>query len=309
MDGFDTSLGVVVLAATNHKESVDPALVREGRFDRKCVLELPRLEDRQSLFQMYLKKVPHDAEALDWRTFARRSAGMSPAGIAASVNQAALSAAKHNRTKVENADMLEVLERQLLGAISTSMHRGLPQSLRYRIAVHEIGHATIAHVLKLGVVGAVTVIPRGKALGATTVESDNEFENVLLTESELTNKVCMLLGGREAELLFFGDYSSGATDDLKRASELAMAMVGQMGLQSLYGALSYQPLLNQMRDIPLELREDAARILESATERTRTILRENQRAIQDAAAALSERYTLSGKEVGDILEGSKVISN
>lgn len=305
MDGFDTSEGVVVIAATNHRANLDPALIREGRFDRKCVLDLPKLEERQTLFSKYFQQVPHDAQRMDWRTFARRSAGMSPAGIASAVNKSALRAAKNERKMVEPEDVLEVLDIHQLGAVSTSMHKGITRDLRYRIAVHEIGHATIAQALNLGLVGAVTVIPRARALGVTTLENDDDFENVLLTESKLMNRICMFLGGREAEMLFFGDYSSGASDDLNKASELALAMVGQFGLHSRYGAFSYQPVLNQVREIPQELREDSAKVLEQATLKTKEILTLKKNAIEAAARVLCDRYTLSGKEVQDILAGGQ----
>ncbi len=235
MDGFDALRNVVVVGATNHEDNIDAALRRPGRFDMLVRLALPMLPDRQRLFALYLDRLHHDGQA-DTLALARLSAGMSPADIANTVNKAASTAAEQGADQVGAEHLLRAIETQQLGGDVSPVKALLSEATRRRLAYHEAGHALVAHLLQVGVVERVSIEPRGQALGATHIHRDSE--EPLYQKAELSARLAMLLAGREAELMVLDSVSSGASDDLKRASELAVNMVSALGFSDRFGLLS-----------------------------------------------------------------------
>jgi cell division protease FtsH len=229
MDGFTPADQIVVLGATNHPDNVDAALKREGRFDRKCTLSLPPLEDRKALFELYARKVP--SVDVDFGALARRTTGMAPAAIAATVMAAARFAARENSQHVTHDHFLAAVNQQLLGAPTPEVV--MSDAERERCAYHEAGHAIVAHALAVGTVEKVTVMPHSQALGVTLV--NYEEDRHLMTQAELESRIEMLLAGRAAEITIYGAPSNGASNDLERASQLAYRMVTEFGFSPEYG--------------------------------------------------------------------------
>lgn len=226
MDGFSSSEGVIVIGATNHPSSIDEALLREGRFDRKISLSLPTVDDREQLFKYYSNKRKFGAD-VDFKQLARLSVGMAPAAIEFVNNHAALLAIKNNRDYVAMADFLESLDTSRMGEAKV-MGRPMVEEDRRRIAVHEAGHALIAAHLNSGNVERVTILPRGNALGVTLVTNENDIH--LYSKQQLKNRIMMLLSGRNAERLFLGEISSGASGDIEEAFRLAYGMITMYGM-------------------------------------------------------------------------------
>jgi len=301
LDGFDGREGIIVVGATNHPENLDPALRREGRFDRACQLSLPSLEERLRLFQMYMPDAVEIAGA-DLRKLARISVGLSPAAIATIVNAAALLAAKEGAAHVDHSHLLRSLEQHRIGAPLAALDASLSDAERHRIAVHEAGHAIIAALLKIGVVEKVSVTPRGRALGVTLLTQ--ELDQHLKTEPELQNQLEMLLAGRAAEALLLGSTSTGAADDLKHASRLAYRMAGEFGFSAELGAFNYIALLPDGPNKPLEaaVLSEARQIVADAGERSAQRLAEHRDAVEALVTALLEYETVSGDVVQEKLK-------
>ncbi|HVO86932.1 MAG TPA: AAA family ATPase [Casimicrobiaceae bacterium] len=306
LDGFQPNDGVIVVGATNHSEAVDPALLRDGRFDRTVYLSLPNLEEREALFRLYGSGValaapePASHDQL-FRSLSRMAVGLSPASIANVVNAAAVLAVQDGATAVTLDHFQRALEQKRIGAPVEAMSRAMSAEERRRIAVHESGHALIARLTSCGVVEKVTIIPRGRALGVTLVTQDED--QFLHTRSEMLARIEMMLGGRAAELLVLGEASSGASDDLKRASELAYKMVSELGLGTTLGAFSYAAL--NPHTIPTGLHDQLLReardVLESAAERCDAHLTEHRAALDRVVNALLDQETIPGQLVEDAL--------
>jgi cell division protease FtsH len=306
LDGFKPNDGVIVVGATNHAENVDPALTRDGRFDRCVYLSLPDLEEREQLFRLYADGVTLDVPepaARDqlYRSLARMAVGLSPASIAGVVNAAAVLAVQDSAKAVTLAHFQTALEQKRMGAPVEAMSRSMRAEERRRIAVHEAGHAVIAKLTDCGVVEKVTIMPRGKALGVTLVTQDEE--HFLHTRSEMIARIEMLLGGRAAELLVLGEASSGASDDLKRASELAYKMVSEFGLGTTLGAFSYAALSSSTIPVGLhdELLAEARDLLEAAAGRCDANLVAHRQGLDSLVAALLEHETVAGTVVDECL--------
>lgn len=225
LDGFTRNAGVIVIGATNLVNLMDPALLREGRFDRRVHVRLPDVTDRIGIFQLYAKKIVAQPN-IDFTPLARLTTGMSPAAIESIVNFAATLAARKDEHIVTAAHIAEAIEVNRMGEVNNSQKALTPHE-RERIAVHEAGHAIMSTALKSGKVEKVSILPRGPALGVTLV-TQNEDKQLHL-QSELEARIQVLLAGRNAELLRFGEASSGAAQDLEEASKLAMAMVARFG--------------------------------------------------------------------------------
>ena len=296
LDGFDGREGIIIVGATNHPDNLDPALRREGRFDRTCQLSLPSLDERVRLFQMY---APHDVLIADsdLRKLARIAVGLSPAAIATVVNTGALLAAKEGAARVEQAHLLRSIEQHRMGMPLAALDAALSDAERHRIAVHEAGHAIVAAMLRIGVVEKVSITPRGRALGTTLLTQ--ELDQHLKTKTELQNQLEMLLAGRTAEELMLGDTSTGAADDLKHASRLAYRMAGEFGFSAELGAFNYLALLPEGPNKPLEATvvSEARQIVADAAERCASRLRDHRYAVEGLAAALLEYETVSGEVV------------
>jgi cell division protease FtsH len=300
MDGFDALDNVVVVAATNHEDNIDEAMRRPGRFDMLVRLTLPTLPERQKLFDLYIGKLAHDG-CVDTAVLARMTAGMSPADIANTVNKAASTAAEARAPRVSTEHFLGAIETHQLGGEVSAIKDLFTRELRDRLAYHESGHALVGHWLKAGIVERVTIEPRGRALGVTYITRDTE--DPLYKQSELTSRLAMMLAGREAELLVFDSVSTGASDDLKRASELAINMVGSLGFSDAFGLLSVAGVPKELLgpDIQSAVLREARLLLEQAQAACRQLLKANRAQLDALAQRLLERDVISGNELKGLL--------
>jgi cell division protease FtsH len=300
MDGFDALDNVVVVAATNHEDNIDEAMRRPGRFDMLVRLTLPTLPERQQLFDLYIDKLAHDGRA-DTAVLARMTAGLSPADIANTVNKAASTAAEAHALEVTSEHFLGAIETHQLGGEVSAIKDLFTQDLRDRLAYHESGHALVGHWLKAGIVERVTIEPRGRALGVTYLT--RETEDPLYKQSELTSRLAMMLAGREAELLVFDSVSTGASDDLKRASELAIDMVASLGFSDAFGLLSVAGVPKELLgpDIQAAVLREARLLLERAQATCRQLLKANRAKLDGLAQRLLDRDVISGDELKGLL--------
>jgi cell division protease FtsH len=302
LDGFNSSSGVIVIGATNFPDAVDPALVREGRFDRKIQLSLPDVSDRQALFRLFAKHVKTTGVP-DYAQLARLTTGLTPAAIASVVNQAALISARQAQQDVPMANFLEAIEVCRMGEVNGSSS-SMTEAERERIAVHEAGHAIVAQVMNVGRVEKVTILSRGGALGVTLVTQSEDKK--LHLKSEIQGRIQMLLAGRAAELITYDDASSGAASDLKEASRLALSMVATLGLSDAGTLFSLDALtaLNIKPD-PMSAVTEAEAILAAQNERCLATLRELRGALLELTEKLVERETIDGEEVARAISSAR----
>jgi cell division protease FtsH len=300
MDGFEALDNVVVVAATNHEENIDEAMLRPGRFDMVVRLTLPTLPERQRLFELYIGKLAHDGAA-DTLALARMTPGLSPAEIANIVNQAASAAAEARAERVGAEHLMRAIETHQLGGEVSAVKSLMTQGLRERLAYHESGHALVGHWLQAGVVERITIEPRGQALGVTYISRDTE--DPLYKQSELGGRLAMMLAGRESELLVFDSVSSGASDDLKRASELAIQMVGTLGFSTTFGLLSVAGVPEELLgpDIQAAVLTEARALLERGQASCRQLLRANRAQLDALAQRLLACEVLAGEELVQLL--------
>lgn len=300
MDGFDAMDNVVVVAATNHEDNIDEALRRPGRFDMLVRLAKPTLPDREALFALYLGKVKHDGSS-DPAVLARMGSGLSPAEIANVVNKAASNAAEQGADAVSHEHLVRAVETQLLGGEVSPLKDLLTPGTRERLAFHEAGHALVAHWTGAGRVERVTIEPRGPGLGVTYVT--RETEDPLYAQAELVSRLAMMLGGREAELLVLGSVSTGASDDLKRASELAIQMVGQLGFSETFGLLSVAGIPKELLgpDVQAAVLKEARTLLEQAQATCRSVLKTQRQRLNAMAHALLQTEVVAGDTLRDLL--------
>jgi cell division protease FtsH len=301
MDGFSPSENVVVIGATNHVGNVDDALKRPGRFDLVARVTLPNVHDRRDLFKLCLARVKADADAIDCEALGRAASGLSHADITNIVNRATVLAAEAGAASVTQEHLHRALESHQLGGEVSSIKSMITEVHRERIAVHEGGHALVAHVLGAGTVERISIEPRGQALGVTFVTRHDEVP--LYGERELKARLAMLLAGREAELMSYGNTTSGASDDLKRASELAVEMVGAMGFSKEFGLLSLQGVPEGLIGPHIQERvlHEAKAMLDAAQRECRAALEHHRPVLQALAAALLRDETVSGALLRDLL--------
>jgi cell division protease FtsH len=312
MDGFDTSTGVVVMAATNRPEVLDKALMRAGRFDRQIVVDKPDLFAREQILRLHAKQLTL-ASDVDLAVVAQRTPGFVGADLANIANEAAILAVRHNHDAVTMADFEAAIDRVIAGP--EKKHRAMSEEEKRRVAFHESGHTLVARSVPTGEpVHKVSIIPRGVAALGYTLQLP-VTEKFLSTESELKDQLAILLGGRVAEELAFGDVSSGASNDLERASEIARDMVTRLGMsealgpltygrrqQSLYLGSDYVDERNYSEATAKQIDAAVKALVEEGHQRARTIL-ERQRGMLDILAArLQEREVLTGEEVQALLE-------
>ena len=310
MDGFEDSTGIVMMAATNRPDILDPALLRPGRFDRQVVVPLPELSDRQKIIAVHLKgkKVAPD---VDVDLIARFTPGMSGADLANLVNEAALFAVRQGATVISMDDFEKARDRVFMGATRESMV--LSDDEKTAIAYHESGHAICAAVLpEMDPLHKVTIIPAGMALGVTMTLPDAERH--IYRQTYFEDRLVMMMGGRTAEELVFNVVSNGAADDLARATEIAHVMVREWGMSDRVGPMAWrsqgQVFLGEdlmgTREYSDEtariIDEETNRILREAQDRCRTVLTEHRKALDLVAQALLERETIEGVEVSRLLE-------
>jgi cell division protease FtsH len=315
MDGFDSSKGVIIMAATNRPEVLDPALLRAGRFDRQVVVDRPDVKGREAILRVHARNVQL-APDVDLRVLAARTPGMAGADLANLINEAALLAARKGKSAVEMADLEEAVDRVIGGLERRS--RVLSEKERDIVAHHEIGHAMVATSLPhADPVHKVTIIPRGVgALGATyQLPLEDRY---LLTRSELEDRIAVLLGGRAAEEIVYGEVSTGAHNDLDRSTELARLMVMQYGMSDKLGPLTFgggqQSMFLKGSGIPAErdFGEDTARtideeirtIVDRIYDRVRGLMTAKKSVLVTAAAELKQRETIEGDRLRELLAGA-----
>jgi cell division protease FtsH len=300
MDGFSAMENVTVVAATNHENNVDEALRRPGRFDMTVALGMPTLPERSELFKLYIGRVTNEG-AMDTLSLARMTQGMSPADIANVVNKAASSAAEAGADYLTMAHVARAVETQQMGGEISSIKDLLTEGTRKRLAIHEAGHALIGHWLQTGLVERITIEPRGQALGVTYITRENE--DPIYKQGELASRIAMLLGGREAELLVFENVSTGASDDLKRASELAINMVGSLGFSKRFGLLSVAGVPKELLgpDVQQGVLDEARVLLEDAQTTCVQLLTTHRARLEALAARLLEVEFLAGEELVELL--------
>jgi len=311
MDGFDTKKGVIIMAATNRPEILDPALLRPGRFDRHVLVDRPDLKGRQEIFGVHTKKVKL-APSVNLQVLASMTPGMVGADIANIVNEAALLAARKNKVAIEMADFEEAIERSIAGLEKKS--RVINKREREIVAYHETGHAIVASVLpNADPVRRVSIVPRGIAALGYTIQLPTE-DRYLLTKSELLDRMSVMLGGRAAEEIIFGEPSTGAKNDLEKATEMAISMVRTYGMSKTLGPLSYdrgRPVFleapwSQPKDYSEEtarkIDEEVKTILEEAYEKARSVLTEKVEKLKNIASVLLEKEIIEGEELKKLLE-------
>ena len=303
MDGFDGSKGVVILAATNRPESLDKALLRPGRFDRRIPVELPDIQGREAILRVHARDVKM-ADDIDFKALARATAGASGAELANIVNEGALRAVKLQRQVVEQADLEESIEvviagYQRKGAVISPEEKKV-------IAYHEIGHALVAAMQKNSApVHKITIIPRTNgALGYTMQISEND--SVLMKKEELFNKIVTITGGRSAEELVFGSITSGAANDIEQATRIARSMVTRLGMTEEFDMMATEVVNNQYLggDTSLACSQETAgridakvlAIMKEAHDKARQILSENREKLDVLAQFLLEKETITGEE-------------
>ena len=315
MDGFDSSKGVIIMAATNRPEVLDAALLRAGRFDRQVVVDRPDVKGREAILKVHARNVTLAPE-VDLRVLAARTPGMAGADLANLINEAALLAARKGKNAVEMADLEEAVDRVIGGLEGRS--RVLSEKERDIVAHHEIGHALVATSLPhADPVHKVTIIPRGVgALGATyQLPLEDRY---LLTRSELEDRIAVLLGGRAAEEVVYGEVSTGAHNDLDRSTEMARLMVMQYGMSDKLGPLTFgggqQSLFLKGSGISAErdFGEDTARtideeirsIVDRIYDRVRTLMTERKAMLVAVAGELKQRETIEGDRLRQLLSGA-----
>jgi cell division protease FtsH len=317
MDGFDSSKGVIIMAATNRPEVLDAALLRAGRFDRQVVVDRPDVKGREAILRVHARNVKL-APSVDLHVLAARTPGMAGADLANIINEAALLAARKGKDAVEMADLEEAVDRVVGGLERKS--RVLSEKERDIVAHHEIGHALVASSLPhADPVHKVTIIPRGVAALGATYQLPLE-DRYLLTRSELEDRIAVLLGGRVAEEIIYGEISTGAHNDLERATEMARLMVMQYGMSEQLGPMTFgggqQAIFLRGSGLPQEREysEESARRIDSETraiidriyDRVRGLLTTRKRVLVEAATELKQRETLEGDRLRELLAGEPV---
>ena len=312
MDGFDGSKGVVVLAATNRPDSLDPALLRPGRFDRRIPVELPDLQGRIEILKVHAKKI-RLAEDVDFEPIAKTAAGASGAELANIVNEAALRAVRDGRRFATQEDLQESVEVVIAGYQKKS--RVLSDHEKKIVAYHEIGHALVAAMQSHSApVQKITIIPRTSgALGYTLQVDDGD--HFLMSKEELMNKICTYTGGRAAEELIFHSVTTGASNDIEQATKLARAMVSQFGMTDEFGMVAFETVSNQYLggdssltcspETQTKLDQKVMEIVESQRQKAMTILEENQDKLHRLAQYLYDHETITGQEFMTILDQSE----
>ena len=310
MDGFEGNNGVMILAATNRPESLDPALTRPGRFDRRVPVELPDLQGREAILQVHAKKIK-TASDVDFHTIARMAAGASGAELANIINEAALRAVRNGRTIVNQADLEESIEVVIAGY--QKKNAILSNEEKMVVSYHEIGHALVAaKQTNSAPVQKITIIPRTSGALGYTMQVDTGDKN-LLTKEELENKIATLTGGRAAEEVAFGKVTTGASNDIEQATKLARAMISRYGMSEEFDMVAMEAVQNQYLggDASLtcspatqqEIDRKMVELVKKQHEKARRILEENRAKLDELAKFLYEKETITGQEFMDILMG------
>ena len=316
MDGFGSDQSVIVLGATNRPETLDPALMRPGRFDRHILVDRPDIRGREAILKVHAAKIKMDGE-VNLKHLAKLTAGFVGADLANLVNEAALLAARKNKTSVTNDEFEQGFDRVVAGLEKTT--RVMPEEVKQRVAWHEVGHALVACSLPhVDPVHKVSIIPRGLgALGYTLQRPEEDRQ--LITKTELQNRICVLLGGLAAEEIIYHENSTGASNDLQRATDLARRMITEFGMSPKLGRVHYSesrssPFLagsgtaadyahsdETMREVDLEVR----RIIDAAYDTAFDVLSTRRPVMEHITRELLEREVIDFNQLQAILDQYK----
>ncbi|MFA6600001.1 MAG: ATP-dependent zinc metalloprotease FtsH [Candidatus Omnitrophota bacterium] len=311
MDGFDTHAGVILIGATNRPDVLDPALLRPGRFDRQVVIDRPDIKGREEILMVHVRKVKMDKDC-NLNQIARQTPGFSGADLANLVNEAALLAARRKKNAVSQRELEESIERVMVGPERKS--RVISNKEKEIKAVHESGHALVALYLpKSDPVHKISIIPRGYGVGGYTLQLPSEDKN-LISEGELLDRIKVLLGGRAAEEAYFNEVTSGAQDDLRKATQYAQMMVCELGMSPKLGHLTYGKSESQVflgRDLFHEkdysentavmIDEEVRRIVNESYDRARRIIQEHGEQLRKLSERLLEKEVLDADEIKTVI--------
>ena len=308
MDGFEGNSGVMILAATNRPDALDPALTRPGRFDRRVPVELPDLKGREEILKVHAKKIKI-ADDVDFKLIARMASGASGAELANIINEAALRAVRDNRKFVNQSDLEESIEVVIAGY--QKKNSILTDAEKWRVSYHEVGHALVAaKQTNSAPVTKITIIPRTSGALGYTMQVD-EGNHYLMTKSELENKIATLTGGRAAEEVVFGDVSTGASNDIEQATKLARAMITRYGMSKDFDMVALETVNNRYLggDTSLAASAETAAVIDKQVvalvkaqhEKAAQILLENRDKLEEISHFLYEKETITGDEFMEIL--------
>ena len=309
MDGFQENIGVIILAATNRPETLDPALTRPGRFDRRVPVELPDLAGREAILKVHAKKIK-TADDVNFHTIARMASGASGAELANIINEAALRAVRNNRTVVTEADLEESIETVIAGY--QKKNAVLSDDEKKVVSYHEIGHALVAAMQSHSApVQKITIIPRTSGALGYTMQVD-QGDKYLLTKQELENKIATFTGGRAAEELVFGEVTTGASNDIEQATKLARAMITRYGMSDDFDMVALETVSNQYlggdaslacsADTQNEIDRKVVELVKRQHEKASKILADNRAKLDELAKYLYEKETITGEEFMSILD-------
>ena len=309
MDGFEENSGVIILAATNHPESLDPALTRPGRFDRRVPVELPDLKGREEILRVHAKKVKV-SQNIEFFKIARMASGASGAELANIVNEAALRAVRNGRKTVTQEDLEESIEVVIAGyqkknAILTDKEKMI-------VSYHEIGHALVAAKQSHSApVQKITIVPRTSGALGYTMQVDDE-NHYLMSKEEIENKIATFTGGRAAEEIIFGSVTTGASNDIEQATKLARAMITRYGMSDDFGMVALETVNNQYlggdaslacsAETQALIDKQVVELIKKEYEKAKNILTENRSKLDKLAQFLYEKETITGEEFMEILE-------
>lgn len=302
MDGFSTNQGVIILAATNRAEILDKALLRAGRFDRQIYVELPELKEREAIFKVHMKNLKYDKKDVDISFLAKQTPGFAGADIANICNEAALIAARYNRNIITRQDFLQAIDR-IVGGMEKKSKIISPKE-KERIAYHEAGHASVSWMLEYAnPLIKVTIVPRGQALGAAWYVPE---ERQITTKTQLLDQMISLLGGRASEEIVYGEVSTGALNDLERATKMAVSMVAYYGLDDKIGNLSYydsspdreyafqKPYSEKTSEL---IDQRVSTMIAEAYDKAKQILTQNRSKLDELAKLLKEKEVIFREDV------------
>ena len=312
MDGFEGNNGVMILAATNRPESLDPALTRPGRFDRRVPVELPDLAGREAILKVHARKI-RAAEDVNFHTIARMASGASGAELANIINEAALRAVRDGRTVVTEADLEESIEVVIAGY--QKKNAVLSDQERWVVAYHEIGHALVAaRQTGSAPVQKITIIPRTSGALGYTMQVDTG-DRYLLTKEELENKIATFTGGRAAEEVVFGQITTGASNDIEQATKIARAMITQYGMSEDFDMVALETVSNQYLggdaslacspDTQKEIDRKVVALVKQQHAKAKKLLEDNRQKLDGLAKYLYEKETITGEEFMQILNGGE----
>ena len=315
MDGFDAKKGVIILAATNRPDSLDPALLRPDRFDRRIPVELPDMKGREEILKVHAKKVKMSSD-VDFLAIARAAAGASGAELANMINEAALRAVRSGRDIVTQADLEESVEVVIAGY--QKKNKILSDHEKMIVSYHEIGHALVAALQTHSApVTKITIIPRTSGALGYTMQVDEDEHN-LMTKEEIENKIATLTGGRAAEELIFHSVTTGASNDIEQATKLARAMITRFGMSDVFGMVAMETVNNQYLggdtslacspDTATQIDEQVVALVKKQYDKAENLLREHMKELNALAQYLYTHETITGQEFMDILQDLQTVS-